>query len=427
MGIKITRIESARNGTVTEEMRDIAKKENVSPEFIRDGISNGSIVILRSNIHNIDDYCAVGKGLRTKVNANIGTSPDNPDLDYDLKKLEVVVEAGTDTVMDLSIGGDIDKIRREIISRINIPIGTVPIYQVHVEAIKGNKEFVEVGIDHILEVIEKHAKDGVDYVTLHCGVTREGIEKARARKMPFVSRGGSLLAGWMLHNNKENPLYDNYDRVLELAKKYDLTISLGDGLRPGCLADATDAAQLCELETIGELARKAYEVGVQVMIEGPGHIPINQIQSNIELKRKYCGDAPFYVLGPLVTDIAPGYDHITSAIGGALAAYLGVEYLCYVTRSEHLGLPAIEDAREGVIVARIAAHAADVAKGIPGARELDDLMSEARQARDWKQQKKIAIDPTQFDRYKLEEGKPCTMCGDLCALIITDNYLKSKK
>lgn len=406
-------------------MQHIAEIENVEPEYIKDGIKNGSIVILRNKKHEINDYCAVGKGLRTKVNANIGTSQDKADLEYELKKVEAAVKAGTDTVMDLSTGGNIGEIRREIISRIDIPIGTVPIYQVGIEAVKKKGAVVNMTIDDILEVIERHAEDGVDYVTLHCGVTREGIEKAKIRTMPFVSRGGSMLAGWMLHNGKENPLYEHYDKILELVKKYDLTISLGDGLRPGSLADATDEAQLCELKTIGELAKIAHKEAVQVMIEGPGHIPINDIQRNIELKKQYCGDAPFYVLGPLVTDIAPGYDHITGAIGGALAASYGVEYLCYVTPSEHLGLPTIKDVEEGVIAARIAAHVGDIAKGINNARDWDDQMSKARQDRDWKKTKELSIDPTPHDKYKLEEGKPCTMCGDLCALKTVETYFKT--
>lgn len=405
-------------------MRHIASEENVSPEDIRVGIENGSIVILRNKRHDIANYCAVGEDLRTKVNANIGTSKGKARLDYQLRRLKAVVEAGTDTVMDLSISGRIDNNRRRIISEIDIPIGTVPIYQAQIETAKRYGAGVKMTIDDVFDVIERHAKDGVDYMTLHCGITPEGIEKASKRKMPFVSRGGSIIAGWMLHNNKENPLSTHYEGILELARKYDFTISLGDGLRPGCIADATDEAQICELETIGKLARQAHEASVQVMIEGPGHIPLDQIQKNVELKKRYCGDFPFYVLGPLPTDIAPGYDHFVAGIGGALIGMYGAAYLCSVTPAEHLGLPTPEDDRTGIFTTRIAAHIADVAKGIKGARDLDDLMSEARQVRDWNGTKELAMDPKQYAKHQLEQGKPCSMCGELCALKLVDTYFR---
>jgi phosphomethylpyrimidine synthase len=324
--------------------------------------------------------------------------------------------------MDLSTGGDIRAIRREIVKNSTIPVGTVPMYQTVVEVMREKKALVKMDADDLFKIIEEHAKEGVDFVTVHCGVTKKSVEAllSQGRLLDMVSRGGTLLASWILKNKKENPLYDDYDRLLEIAYKYDLTLSLGDGMRPGCLADATDRAQIQELITLGELAKRAYDKNVQVMIEGPGHVPINQIVTNMQIQKRLCNNAPFYVLGPLVTDIAPGYDHITSAIGGALAAMSGADFLCYVTPAEHLRLPDVEDVREGVIVSRIAAHAADIAKGIPGAIEWDNNMARARKKLDWEEQYRLSINPEKARRVR-QSSKPandkvCTMCGDLCAI-----------
>lgn len=417
----MTQLIQARNGTITPEMKKAAIKEGVSPEFVRKGIADGNIVITKNKNHNIEPL-AIGAGLRTKVNANIGTSQDKVDMDLEIEKLKAAIDAGADAVMDLSTGGDIDKIRKAIIKESPVPIGTVPVYQAALEAVNKGKSFVELEADELFEIIEKHAEDGVDFITVHCGVTRKSVEriKKEGRIMGIVSRGGALTAEWMNYNKKENPLFENYDRLLKIAKEYDMVLSLGDGLRPGCIADATDRGQIEELITLGELTQIALDAGVQVMIEGPGHMPLNQIEANILLQKRLCHNAPFYVLGPLVTDIAPGYDHITSAIGGAIAAKAGADFLCYVTPSEHLRLPTLEDVREGVIASRIAAHAGDIAKGVKGAMEMDVNMSKARKALNWDEQIRLSIDP-QKARLLRESSPPsdkdvCTMCGSLCAI-----------
>jgi phosphomethylpyrimidine synthase len=365
---------------------------------------------------------AIGKGLRTKVNANIGTSRDHADPACEQEKALRAWKAGADTVMDLSTGGDIDGIRREIMKIVPIPIGTVPFYQAAIETLEKDQRLVDMDAEELFSVIERHVQDGVDFLTVHCGVTLLSKERmeAEGRLMDVVSRGGSFHIEWMVYQNKENPLYEQFDRLLEIAHACDAALSLGDGFRPGCVADATDRAQIQELIVIGELAQRAQEAGVQVMIEGPGHVPMDQIAANVMLEKKLCNGAPFYVLGPIVTDIAPGYDHITSAIGGALAAYAGADFLCYVTPSEHLRLPTPEDVWEGVMASRIAAHAADLAKGLPGVMERDQRMAACRKKMDWEGQIREAIDPEKArqmrDSSRPEDEDVCTMCAEFCAI-----------
>ncbi len=420
----MTILEAARKGLVTEEIKSAARREGLDPEFIRLSVADGTAVITRNRLHRSIEGLAIGRGLRTKVNANIGSSQDIADPEEELKKLKAAIDAGADAVMDLSTGGDVDAIRKAIMRESTVPVGTVPVYQAALEAAGRKKSFVELGAEDFFEVIEKHAEDGVDFITVHCGVTMEALRKVEdeGRIMGIVSRGGALMAEWMRYNKKENPLYEHYDRLLDIAKRYDMVLSLGDGLRPGCLADATDRAQVHELVTLGELAKRAFDHGVQAMIEGPGHVPIDQIEANILLQKRVCRGAPFYVLGPLVTDIAPGYDHITSAIGGAIAAAKGADFLCYVTPSEHLRLPTVEDVRAGVIASRIAAHAGDIAKGVWGAVDRDIELSRARKALDWDTQIRLSIDPERARRLRDEsppgDDEVCTMCGSLCAIKI---------
>jgi phosphomethylpyrimidine synthase len=419
---KQTQLEMARRGIVSGEMVFCAKQESVAPEYIRKGVEDGTIVVVRNNRHTSIAAMAIGKGLRTKVNANVGTSKDRADVAHELEKVRVSIAAGTDTIMDLSTGGDLGAIRRAIIGASTVAIGTVPIYQAAVAAVNAGKAIVEMTADDLFRAIEENGEDGVDFLTVHCGVTRESVGRleTQGRVLGIVSRGGSILAHWMDYNDRENPLYEQYDRLLEIAKRYDMVLSLGDGLRPGCLADATDRGQVQELIILGELTRRARDRGVQVMIEGPGHVPIREIQANILLEKSLCNGAPFYVLGPLPTDIAPGYDHITAAIGGALAGWAGADYLCYVTPSEHLRLPTIDDVREGVVASKIAAHIADIAKGIPGAIERDHRMARCRKELDWEGQIGASIDPVRsrawLEKSKSAEEEGCTMCGDLCAV-----------
>ncbi len=412
----------ALKGIITKEMKTVAREEGISSEWLREKIASGRIVIPTNRNHRGVKPLGIGEGLRIKVNTNLGTSSDHVNLEEELEKLRVSVEAGTDAVMDLSTGGDIDAIRKEIIRHSTVPIGTVPIYEAAIAAAKKRKALAKMRAEDLFEVIERQAEEGVDFITVHCGVTRhaaERLKKAR-RLLGVVSRGGSFLIEWMLYNNKENPLYEHYDRLLEIAKKYDVTLSLGDGLRPGCLADATDRPQVQETIALGELTERAWAEGVQVMIEGPGHVPLDQIEANVILEKRLCRGAPFYVLGPLVTDVSPGYDHITCAIGGAIAGKAGADFLCYVTPSEHLKLPTVEDVREGVIATRIAGHAADVARGNKKAFQKDLEMAKARMAFDWEKQIELSIDPQKARRYH-EEGKSgaedvCTMCGEFCAI-----------
>lgn len=425
----MTQMTEAKSGRITPQMTRVAEKEKVSPEFIRSGVATGTIAIPANPNHKNLDPCGVGTGLKTKVNANIGTSTGYPELAKELTKLKAAVDAGADAVMDLSTGGDIDTCRKQIIDASPVCIGTVPIYQATVEALTKRGSLINMTADDLFEVIDRQGQDGVDFITVHCGITLEviGRLKAEGRICDIVSRGGSFLTGWMLHHQKENPLYEQYDRLLDIALKYDMTISLGDSLRPGCLADATDRAQIQELLILGELTERAWTKGVQVMVEGPGHMPFDQIEANIKLQKRLCKGAPFYVLGPLVTDVAPGYDHITSAIGGTLAASAGADFLCYVTPAEHLGLPSLDDVKEGVIASRIAAHAADLVKGVKGAWEWDVEMAKARKALDWKKQIELSIDPEKAGRYRKERNtdttETCTMCGEFCAMKVVGKYL----
>ncbi|MCX8116709.1 MAG: phosphomethylpyrimidine synthase ThiC [Desulfobacterota bacterium] len=415
------RIEALK-GRITKEMRWVAEEEGVSPEWLREKVAAGRIVIPMNRNRQGVRPVGIGEGLRIKVNTNIGTSSDHVDLDVELEKLRVSIEAGTDTVMDLSTGGDIDAIRREILRHTPIPLGTVPIYEAAIEAARRRGSLAKMEVEDLFEVIERQAEEGVDFMTLHCGVTRNALERLKQarRLLGVVSRGGAFLVEWMIYNDRENPLYEHFDRVLEIAKKHDVTLSLGDGLRPGCLVDATDRPQVLETILLGELTERAWAEGVQVMIEGPGHVPLDQIEANILLEKRLCKGAPFYVLGPLVTDIAPGYDHIACAIGGAIAGKAGADFLCYVTPSEHLKLPTPQDVREGVIATRIAGHAADIARGLRRAIERDIEMAKARRDFDWERQIELAIDPEKARRYH-EEGKSrtedvCTMCGEFCAI-----------
>jgi len=409
-------------------MEAVALKEGLDVEFIRQGILEGTIVIPANIKHKNLTPCGIGQGLKTKVNANIGTSSDFGDIDTELEKLRVAASSGADTVMDLSTGGDISAIRRGIIASSHLPIGTVPIYQAGIEAVERHSAIVKMTPDELFAVIEQHASDGVDFITVHCGVTRSAIArlKEQGRVADVVSRGGAFLIGWILYNDEENPLYEQYDRLLEIARSFDITLSLGDGMRPGCLADATDRPQIEELLVAGELVERARKAGVQVMVEGPGHLPLNHIEANVKIEKTICKGAPFYVLGPLVIDTAAGYDHITGAIGGAIAAAAGADFLCYVTPAEHLSLPDPEDVRQGVIASRIAAHAADIAKGVKGAEDWDKRMSVARKKLDWEEQAKLSLNPELARRVHTKHtsaGTACSMCGEFCAMELVEKYL----
>jgi phosphomethylpyrimidine synthase len=424
----MTQLELAREGIVSPQVKHVAAKEGVETDFILQGLIEGKIIIPANINHTNLIPCGIGTGLRTKVNANIGTSSDFCDLNTELRKLQAAIDFGADTVMDLSTGGDISAIRRAIMSASTVPVGTVPIYQAGIEAIENRGAIVNMTVDEIFAVIQEHAKDGVDFMTVHCGVTQTSVArlKKQGRITDIVSRGGAFLIGWMLHNDKENPLYQYYDRLLDLAREYDFALSLGDGLRPGCLADATDRAQVEELIILGELIERSREAGAQAMIEGPGHLPLDQVATNVQLEKSLCRGAPFYVLGPLVTDVGAGYDHITAAIGGAIAAATGADFLCYVTPTEHLSLPNVEDVKEGVIASRIAAHAGDIVKGVKSAKEWDEQMSKARKALDWETQAKLSLDPelSQQIHSKIPaSGATCSMCGKYCAMAIVEKYL----
>jgi phosphomethylpyrimidine synthase len=408
----------------------IAKLEGVAKEKISQGLRSGEIAIPYNKIHSPLHPIAIGTGLRTKVNANIGTSKEFSDLSQELEKVEICLKNKADAIMDLSIGGNLDEIRQAIINASTLPVGTVPIYQAAIES--GSIE--KMTADKMFNVIEKHARSGVDFLTIHCGVTRALINRIRGGKriMDIVSRGGAFLYRWMTVREKENPLYEEYDRLLEIAKKYDVTLSLGDGMRPGSIADAGDMLQLGELKVLGKLAQRARKAGVQVIIEGPGHVPLDEIEEQVKLEKKLCNKAPFYVLGPLPTDIAPGWDHLTSAIGGALAAAAGADFLCYVTPSEHLGLPSLSDVKEGIIAARIAAHIGDIVKGVKGAKDWDIEMSKARKALKWEKQIELSIDPATAAEIRemrsvRENTDTCTMCGEFCAMKVVSESKKRKK
>jgi len=427
----MTQLEQARKGLITDAMKWVAQKEKVSPEILRNRVAEGAVVI-PANINHTDlDPVGIGKGLTIKVNANIGTSRDHVDLAEEILKLSVAIDAKADTVMDLSTGGDIPNIQRAILKESSLPVGTVPIYQAAVETAKKTGGIIHLTRDLLFEAVEAQAEEGVDFMTIHCGVTLAALERLRLQKRTtdIVSRGGAFLATWMLHHQKENPFFDDFDRLLSIARQYDITLSLGDGLRPGSLADATDRAQIHELLTLGELTQRAWEAGVQIIIEGPGHIPLHEVEANVVLQKKLCQGAPFYVLGPLVTDIAAGYDHIACAIGGAVAGMAGADFLCYVTPAEHLKLPSPEDVREGVIASRIAAHAADIARGHQGSMAWDVEMSKARKALDWNRQTSLSIDPLKAKTYrassKPSSNEVCTMCGEFCAIKIVRDYFRS--
>lgn len=430
-----TQMTAARAGQVTPAIRRVAEKEGLPVEQVRDGVASGRIVIPANVNHQILDPVGIGQGLRTKINANIGTSPNFRDVEREMEKLRVAMEAGADAVMDLSTGrsSDIDRSRRLMLEKSTLPLGTVPVYQACVEAVERYGNAAAMSADDLFEVIERQARDGVDFMTVHCGVTLRALEllQREGRVCDIVSRGGAQMAAWMYHHGRENPLYEEFDRLLEIARRYDVTLSLGDGLRPGCIADAGDRAQIEELITLGELTQRAWEAGVQVMIEGPGHVPLNQIEANVLLQKRLCHGAPFYILGMLVTDIGAGYDHITGAIGGAVAGAAGADMLCYVTPAEHLGLPDVDDVREGIIAFRIAAHAADLAKGVKGAWERDLEMSRARKALDWERQISLAIDPKKARQYR-ETRNPvnmveCTMCSSYCAMRVSSEVLGGAK
>ena len=418
----MTQLEIARTGRISEEAALCARDEGIDPEFIRLGVVEGTIVIVRNVLRGDLRPLAIGKGLRTKINANIGTSRDRVDVPLELEKIRIAEAAGADTVMDLSTGGDVASIRKAVVRASSVPVGTVPIYQAATAMLRDRKAIVEMTPGDMFDVIEENGKDGVDFITVHCGVTRESVGRVEkeGRILGIVSRGGSILARWMTYNGLENPLYEHFDRLLDIARRYDMVLSLGDGLRPGCLADATDRGQVAELILLGELTQKARDGGVQVMIEGPGHVPLRDIEANVRLQKNLCHGAPFYVLGPLPTDIAPGYDHITSAIGGAIAGAAGADFLCYVTPSEHLRLPTLEDVREGVLASKLAAHIADIAKGVAGAWQKDLKMARARKTFDWEGQVTASLDPEKSRRF-LEKSESageegCTMCGEFCAI-----------
>jgi len=424
----MTQLELAKEGIISPQMEVVAQHEGVEAEFVRQGVAEGTIVIPANTKHTSLVPCGIGQGLRTKVNANIGASSDFGNIDTELEKLRVAINCGADAVMDLSTGSNISAIRQAIVAASSVPIGTVPIYQAGIKAIESHGAIVKMTVDDLFTGIEEHIYDGVDFITVHCGVTRSAIArlKQQGRVVDVVSRGGAFLIGWMLYNERENPLYEYYDRLLELAREFDVTLSLGDGMRPGSLADATDRAQVEELLTLGELVQRAQQAGIQVMVEGPGHLPLNQIETNVQLQKSICKGAPFYVLGPLVTDVGAGYDHITGAIGGAIAAAAGTDFLCYVTPAEHLSLPDSEDVRQGVIASRIAAHAGDIVKGVKDAQEWDRKMSVARKKLDWEEQARLSLD-TELSRQvhskHASAGKACSMCGEYCAMELMEEYL----
>jgi len=426
-----TQMYYAKKGVITPEMNYVAQAEALNPELVRSEVAAGKMII-PANIHHENLLpMAIGREAKTKINANIGNSSLSSDIDAELEKLQICLKYGADTVMDLSTGGDLDAIRSAIIANSTVPIGTVPMYQI----IHDIKEVENLTTDDILKTLEKQARQGVSYFTIHAGFLLKFMPLVAKRKMGIVSRGGSLTASWMMHHHKENPFYEAFDDILEICAAHDVALSLGDGLRPGCLYDATDEAQLSELRVLGELTLRAWEKNVQVMIEGPGHIPLNQIEYNMKIERELCHGAPFYVLGPLPTDIGAGYDHITSAIGGTMAAFYGASMLCYVTPKEHLGLPNANDVREGIVAHKIAAHAADVALGKAGAIERDHAMSDARYAFDWNKQFELSLDPERarelhdesLPQESFKKAEFCSMCGPkFCAYKISKNLMKEK-
>ena len=414
-----TQMLAARRGEITRAMRDVLASERITETELLTGLAQGRIVIPANHNHKSLRGIGIGRGLRTKINVNLGVSEDCCHVEGELAKARRAIELKADAIMDLSTFGDTRAFRRRVTEISPVMIGTVPVYDA---VARYGKAVAEITVDDFFEVVRLHAEDGVDFMTIHAGLTQTALERLRKnpRLTHVVSRGGSLLLDWMVTNDRENPFFEHFDRLLELCREYDVTLSLGDGLRPGCQADATDAAQIQELILLGELTKRCWAAGVQVMIEGPGHVPLHEVAANMQLEKKLCHGAPFYVLGPLVTDVAPGYDHITSAIGGALAGASGADFLCYVTPAEHLRLPDEADMKEGIVAARIAAHAADIAKGIPGAADWDRAMSEARRDLDWNRMFELALDPEKARAYRASskpiDADTCTMCGDLCAV-----------
>ncbi len=426
-----TQMHYARQGIITEEMKYVAKVENLAEELVRKEIARGRMIIPANVMHTSLKPMAIGIAATCKVNSNIGSSALASDPSLEVEKVKVSEKYGADTVMDLSTGGDLDAIRKEVIANSNIPVGTVPMYQILHDI---NNKIEDLTIEKMLEVIERQAKQGVSYFTIHAGFLLRTMPLIAKRKMGIVSRGGSLMAAWMMHYHKENPFYTAFDDILEICRKYDVALSLGDSLRPGCLYDASDEAQLGELKVLGELTLRAWEKDVQVMIEGPGHVPLNQIERNMKLEREYCHEAPFYILGPLVTDIAAGYDHISSAIGAAIGGWHGASMLCYVTKKEHLGLPNAEDVREGIIAYKIAAHAADIARGRKNTMDIDNEMSDARYGFDWNKQFELCFDPERAREYHDEtlpqdvfkDAEFCSMCGPkFCSYKISQEIVKN--
>lgn len=417
----MTQLEQAKKGQITDEMKYVSEKEGIEIIKLLKRVAKGQIVIPK-NFTSDSIPLGIGKGLKTKINANVGSSSELENVEWEVEKALTAVKFGSDTLMDLSTGPNFKEVRKAIMKEVNIPIGTVPIYEAAVKSSESRGAVVHMDEDDMFQAIINQAEDGVDFITVHCGITKDTVEKLKNsnRIMGVVSRGGAFLAAWILQNGEENPLYKNYDYLLEIAHEYDVTLSLGDGLRPGCLHDASDIPQIGELIILGGLVERAREKGVQVMVEGPGHVPLNQIKSNIQIQKTICKDAPFYVLGPLVTDLAPGYDHITSAIGGAIAAAAGADYLCYVTPAEHLSIPSVDDVKEGVIASKIAAQAGDVSKGITSAWDDELKMANARRNFNWKQQFQLAFDqvkPCRYRERKSTHGEDmCTMCGEFCAL-----------
>lgn len=422
----MTQLESARKGQITGEMEIVARTENIDIQKLIKRVAKGYIVIPK-NINSQSLPKGIGKGLITKINANVGSSSEIEDIKTEVQKAKIAVEYGADAVMDLSTGPNLKEVREKIMQSIDVPIGTVPIYEAAVGASKEKGAVINMDEDDMFNAIINQAKEGVDFMTIHSGITKDTVEKVKKseRIMGIVSRGGAFLAAWILQNREENPLYRNYDYLLEIAREYDVTLSLGDGLRPGCLADASDIPQIQELITLGQLVERARDAGVQVMVEGPGHVPLDQIEANMKIQKTICKGAPFYVLGPIVTDLAPGYDHITSAIGGAIAASSGADFLCYVTPREHLSIPDIEAVKEGVVASKIAAQAADVANGVKSAWKNELEMAKARRCFDWEKQFELAFDHETPLRYRGSKSIPrdmCTMCGEFCALrIVRDN------
>jgi len=428
----MTQLEFAQVGKITEAMKFVAEKENKSPHEILELARSGRAVIPANINHtNLSNFTAIGESLTVKINTNIGTSYDYINIDEEIEKAKIAIEYGSDTLMDLSTGGDLKFIREEILKVCTIPLGTVPIYEAEFAAAKKSSIY-DMTPDDIFNVIEEHGKQGVDYITVHCGITMETLKRYQNEKRitGIVSRGGGLIAAWMLKNKEENPLYKYYDRLLEIAHEYDMTLSLGDGLRPGSLNDSTDRAQIAELMIIGELVERARKAGVQTMVEGPGHIPLNEVQTNVQIQKKLTKGAPFYILGMLPTDIAAGFDHIAGAIGGALAGWYGADMLCYITPAEHVGLPTVEDVKNGVIAFKIAAHIADIARGNKDALERNKKMSEARYKLDWDKQFELALygnEAKKIFESRASKTEACSMCGPFCPMNLVENTIRKNK